>query len=533
MKQLVLIAISVLLMISMYSQNQDWEVYYGFSNQTDYPGDVIEQYDKGYYVGGLAGLQGWRIKTDINGSALYDNLFFHELCIVDIWAIAQDPSGNIYVGGLLQCEGINVFPYVAKFDSCGGKIWCKHFPNPESTGGGAVTDLIINNYNHLIVLMDYGCGSGNDQIYLAGLDENGNELWKKPYATKKDYPLIVNPIGWDLMELNGGYYIAGECYWPYPGNPNHVYLRPLFIGIDSYFKEKWMLPFYALDAVLGWAETMVPLNDSVIMGVGLRKWDGGEDRSLLMFVSTDGLELGYSQILNEQIGPDIRDNHTYDIARVNDTLFLAAANFGVETSVNPTGELIIDTAGSLYNFHSRPNTKPKTKMVKTFDDKYVIATSIREGNSNNWDIYLYKIDENLESVPFDTTQHVYDSLCPHTIQSGIIDLTDCLIVTDIGELPGPAEYYESLRWIPIKAYPNPVREGKVTFEFENTKHHQNMELRCYNNFGREIHRQKIYKGQQDTDVNVSAWGGGVYIAVIYSNGGAVGKVKFVVEGGRR
>ncbi len=43
----------------------------------------------------------------------------------------------------------------------------------------------------------------------------------------------------------------------------------------------------------------------------------------------------------------------------------------------------------------------------------------------------------MEDVPFDTTQHVYYSLCPHTIQSGTIDLTDCLIITDIGELPGP------------------------------------------------------------------------------------------------
>ncbi len=60
-----------------------------------------------------------------------------------------------------------------------------------------------------------------------------------------------------------------------------------------------------------------------------------------------------------------------------------------------------------------------------------------------------------------------------------------------------------------------------------------MELRCYNNFGHEIHWQKIYKGQQDIDVDVSAWGKGVYIAVIYSNGGVMGKVKFVVEGGGR
>ncbi len=93
----------------------------------------------------------------------------------------------------------------------------------------------------------------------------------------------------------------------------------------------------------------------------------------------------------------------------------------------------------------------------------------------------------------------------------------------------PAQYYESIRWIPIKAYPNPVTEGKLTLEFENTKHHKNMELRCYDDFGRQVHHQKIYKGQQDTDVDVSGWPQGIYIAVVYSEGSARGKAKFVVR----
>ena len=528
MKQLVLITIGVLIICSLYSQNQDWVVTYGFPGHIDYANDIIEDYDNGYYVVSGSDYYSLKIKTSTNGSLLHDNIIAHDEGTIRTWAVTRDNIGNIFVGGPMFYD--DTYPWVAKFDSCGEKVWCRHFPNTECDYGGTVWDMLINTNNELIVLIGYSCADEGDQIYLAGLDENGNELWKKPYATKKDYPLIVDPWGYDLMEHNGGYYIAGDCYWPYPGNPNHVYLRPMFIGIDSYFREKWMLPFYALDTVFGWAETMIPLNDSVIMGAGIRRATNGEDaNSLLMFFTPDGEELGFSQVSNSQIGPDVEVNYIHDIERINETLFIAASPFGPHPGVNPIGELIIDTAANLYNFQSHPNTQKKPKMVKTFDDKYVIATSIREGNSNNWDIYLYKIDENLESVPFDTNTYVYDSLCPHTIQSGTMDLTDCLIVTDIGELPGPAEYYESLRWIPIKAYPNPVREGKVTLEFENTKHHRNMELQCYNNFGRQIHRQKIYKGQQDTDVNVSAWGKGVYIAVIYSNGGAVGKVKFVVE----
>jgi hypothetical protein len=513
----------------MYAQNQDWEVYIGQSNKDEYPYDILEYYDKGFCIGSWAGDNngyGWHIKTDVNGMVLYDKIMYHDEGQPGIQAIVSDSTGNIYICGVMPYQGL--FPYVVKFDSCHQKVWCKFFPGNQYEFAGGALDIIINSFGDIIILAYYN----NEQvetslIYLIALDDNGNELWKKPYASKENYPLIEIPIGYKLIEVNNEYYISGYCYWPYPNNPTHVYQRPMFIGVDSEFNEKWLVPFYALDSVYGKAYSCIALNDTVIMGVGLRRNDGSKDFSLLMFLKTNGEELGYSQITNEQIGQGINNNYTHDIVRVNDSLFLAAAPFGEDLSLNPVGELIIDTAANLYKFHSRPNTEQKPSMVKTFDNNYVIATSIKQGN--DFDIYLYKIDENLESVPFDTTAHVYDSLCPHTIQSGIIDLTDCLVVTNIGELPGPAQYYESLRWIPIKAYPNPVKDGKVTLEFEHTEHHSNMELRCYNSFGRQIHSQKIYKGQQDTDVNVATWPKGVYIAVIYSNGGAVGKCKVVVE----
>jgi len=47
-----------------------------------------------------------------------------------------------------------------------------------------------------------------------------------------------------------------------------------------------------------------------------------------------------------------------------------------------------------------------------------------------------------------------------------IDLSDCLVWTNIGNAPSPQEYYESIKQIPIKAYPNPVSEGNITFGFE-------------------------------------------------------------------
>jgi hypothetical protein len=208
---------------------------------------------------------------------------------------------------------------------------------------------------------------------------------------------------------------------------------------------------------------------------------------------------------------------------------MTASQFGLEYSANPYGELIIDTAANLFNFLSHPNaTAYIPGIIKTYDNNFVIATNIKESKSDD-DIYLYKIDENLQDVPFDPTPHTYDSLCPGGIQSGTISLTDCFVWTNIGEAPSPQEYYTHVQTIPIKAYPNPVTKGTVTFEFENTQYNWNMELRCFNVYGELVHKEKVYKHQGESKVDIQNWQKGIYFATVYSNGLPVGRCKFVVQ----
>jgi len=518
-----------LIPILLKGQEPKWQMIYGNSGWNEYPEAIIEQYDGGVFITGYSEIFAsttWSIKTDVNGEMLYDKEVNHNLYELSTGAIARDSSGNTFIGGTFW-PGNEFLPYVVKLDPCGELLWCKHFAIAPNSIGGFTGDIILNQNNELIVLMSFSTLDTDDQIYLGCLDINGNELWFKPYARKQAYPLLVNPVAWDLLEHNNEYYIAGYGYYPYPNNPNHVYQRPLFIGINGNFQEKFVIPFYALDSVFGKANVCIPINDTIVMGAGIRRLDGSKDNSLLMFIKTNGEEIGFRQIANEQIGPNINNNYIHDLERINDTLFIAGAPYGEDLSLNPVGEIVFDTSGNVYNIASHPNTETKPELIKTSELNFIIATSIYQGNDT--DILLYKIDKNLNPVPFDTTQHVYDSLCHHTIQSGEMDLTNCLVITSIEDWPTPDKYYESIRWIPIKAYPNPVMDGKLTLEFENTEHHQNMELRCYDDFGRQIRSQIIYKGQQDTDVDVSAWPTGIYIAVVYSNGGARGKVKFVVS----
>jgi hypothetical protein len=514
---------------------QKTEVYFGVTGRTDAANDLLELYDMGYSItGGFEGSgeynYGWNIKTDINIELVYDKVFEHSMSSVASTRSVSDSNGNIYVCGFIEIS--DQWPFVMKIDSCGNHVWCKILDYSDDFEYGSSRDILLTEENEVIVLTGFESELQIDKVHLIGLSTDGDVLWKKPYASQNNYSWIRNPSGYSMIEHNNEYYISGFCYWPYPDDTTHWFLRPLFIGIDSLFEEKWILPFYALDSVFGDAFKTIPINDSIMMGVGVRRaYDSSnEDNAILMFYNTDGEQISYKEIFNDQIGPEIKGSDIRNIVRINENLFMTASQFGPDFSANPYGELIIDTSANIFNLQSHPNTVSFIPgLIKTYDSNYVIATNIQEPNPAKTDIYVYKIDENLEMVPFDPTPHNYDSLCPGGIQSGNIDLTGCFIWTDIGEAPSPKEYYETIKNIPIIVYPNPSSTGQITFEFENTEHHKNMELRCFDIYGNELYEKKVYQYQEKSLINVSNWGNGLYMVIIYSDGVPVGNCKFVIQ----
>jgi hypothetical protein len=527
--------LQILLLLSpilLAGQNHRWEVIHGSQNRNEGIGSIMEDYDKGLLIGGSSWIgwfgDAWGFKTDINGNQIYDKIFSHGEYTLKIDDIAIDANGNKYLCGTYYDE--HTWPFIIKLDSCGKLVWCNELRDANFTYGFSQRVLVTKN-NH-VLLLTYFANIQNpiEFIHIIAFDISGNTLWKRPYASKNDYPLLHSPVAIDFIEFNRCYYISGECYYPFPNNPNHVFRRPMFIGIDSLFNEKFVLPFMKRDSIFGSAHSFIQLNDSILMGVGYNFLppDFYEVTASLMLINTDGEEVELILVTNDDISPDIVDLFPTGTEKINDSVMVMSAFYGNIGGNSPFGEIIFDMSGRIHKYRYDSAVIAGT-IIKTSDDNYVVGGNIIQNNILYRDIILYKMNDSLESVPFDTTQRVYDSLCPRTIQSGSIDLYECLTVVNIGELPSPQEYYESIRWIPIKAYPNPVTEGKLTLEFDNTRHHQNMELHCYDNFGRLIHSRKIYNGQQDTVLDVSTWPPGIYIAVVYSDGSARGKVKFVVR----
>jgi len=523
--RIILIITFQIINLSLLGQNR-WEVYLGHPYRTDYTNYLIETYDRGYILaGGCKGVDGMIMKTDINGSLLYEKDFQYNNEMVVIAAI-QDSSGNTYQCGLLVVYGTISWPYLAKFDSCANKVWCNVYNGSPEYMDGWAQDIVFGNNNEIIVLTRLNNLEQNKQIFLFAYDTDGNNLWKKAYATHDDHPLIAAASSYHLLTDNKEFFISGFCYWPFPGgDTNHVFLRPFFIGIDSNYNEKWILPWAVEDSIFGKAYASIALNDSIIVGVGERWLPGVEKNSIFTSFNRDGVEKGYVQVPNEAIGPDIIANVTRDVQKINDTLLITSSIWGTDDD-GIISELVVGLDGTIYNLQERMNNLVgNPHMIQTYDSNYLVAIDVL--NNSSWDTYLYKINKDLQSVPFDTNQYTYDSLCPYPITSETIDLSDCMIWTDTEEIPTPEEYYAKLKTIPVKAFPNPAKE-KITFALENTDKHKNISLECYNVFGQEVHEQKVYTGQLEAVADVGNWGNGLYFVVVKSNGKIVGKGKFVV-----
>jgi len=533
MKKTIVLIISIFLFNNAFSQR--WEKLYGTPAWHECGKDIIECKDKGYLISGFDDhhKSNWLIKTDINGEMLWEkHIKWDNTTVYPSW-IDQNEKGETVAASCVYI-GSTQWASIVKLDSCGERQWCRVF-DPGNRFDGVFYDVMFLDNGNILALEYVNIINSNEKvnIYLYCLSPDGKLIWIKPYASIDDYPLMDGAFGRKIDKFGNGYIILGHGWWAFPGNPNHVFLRPLIIGLDSMFNEKYVFPFGGYnDSIFGMVCGGIQLNDSVYMAVGTR-WIVGQDalysNGLMMCFNKKGEELGYRQILNEKVGPDVKSNFIIDIQRINDSLFLAVSNYGNHYEENPFGEFVLDADAHIYYKDTIPNTVGDPRMIITSDSNYLVIHTIQQPVTYKQDILLQKVNDTLGSSPFNPGTFVYDSLCQDILPYEEIDITDCMVMVGIEDTPTPEQYYASLKTIPIKVFPNPAKD-KVKFELENTALHQNIWLRCYDVLGKLMYNGPVIQGQRGASIDISSWPSGMYVALVYSNGEAAGKCKFVVEG---
>ncbi len=382
----------------------------------------------------------WIIKTNINGEIIWEKILENTGSRVKPAAIDQTQDGGILICGMSLHANIN-YPIIIKLNACGEKEWCKIFGgSPNATPWAQ--DIKETESGDIVVLVNQFGNIPQETIHLFKLTAQGEVIWKKAYATTSNYPNTHTKLAESiLVTKEGKYLISGRGYWEQPWNPGGAMPRtPLFIMVDSNGNEEWVLPFGLNDTILGRAYSANEKNGDNL--IGLASFSGQTTiHPMFLQFDKDGNELALTHLNPASINPNLNTGHLSQMIE-KDNIYHTQGTFGFLPSNQPIQVTLVNIDTTLfnstpiiYNYLIHTNTEWPQSLANTNDFK-LLSSSNYKVSSTNYDIFLAKLNLNLEYDTAYTLPITYDSLCTSgPPQSGFIYLNDCAIDLD---LPGDA-----------------------------------------------------------------------------------------------
>ncbi len=515
--------ISILLIIFILKaecQNRWVKAYY---DEKDAVGSYfIESYDNGYLIFGKHGHNyvhyNWLIKTDVNGEILWEKTIGDANSYITILHMDMNEGGGLFCAGITNYYDAYRDPIIIKLDSCGEKEWCKVFYTPEN----------FDYSNFILAMDDGGCVAilrytGDDptgqidRICLAKLSGEGDLIWKQCYNST-DTGLINADAAYLNITPDSGFLITGTCDYLDPNNPNLYWSKPYYIKTDSLGNFQW--------------ETIVHKEVSNVGGIG-RTTTLNPNQSYY-YSSIKHYYYNPSSAAPAIVKMDLNGNvlDIYDIVSgyengglgyatfLNDTILAASAGWGNDEEDIVSYAVIIDTLGNLLDSTVLVEDLYRSILQVTFDGKLVYMYNTYQ--NSQFDVYLRKLNQNLEDDTIYTQPFTYDSLCPYSIISDTIVQDDCGLIVGMEEVK-PEKEEESDG---ILIYPNPAQNKfqVSSFRFQVSS----CIIKIFDIFGRKAKEIKVPKGQTEVIVDVSKWNRGIYIAVLWQNGKLIAKEKFMI-----
>ena len=451
----------------------------------------------------------------MNGEVLWEKTLGDGVNVVVTNGIGMNNEGSLYLGGGYGLVGAYTDPFVMKLNACGEKEWCKIFSVPG-----------IHNFSPaLTVTPDGGCAvllyrTGDngfvDRNCLARFDKEGSLLWKKCYNSSDS--LLGNEDCIDLiLTPDKGFLLTGHCYYTDTVN-NLGWPHPYYIKTDSLGNFEWeTVPDKHGENGdgQGWATVVAPDSNYYYSSISHYYRTGTAAPALLKMDMSGNLKAIVDIKNPNEIGK------LYESKFISDSTLVASAAWGTEYSCIPKA-VIIDTAGNMLSEQFLLDNDYLAHVRTTIDNKYLFYTEDIDENEE-FDAYLFKLNQNLESDTIYTQPFTYDSLCDGEIISDTILLDDCGIIVGLEEIYSAKSESDNK----VLIYPNPARD-KFTVSSQQSAV-SSWRIEVYDLFGRKVEEIKVPEGQTEIEVNTMGWKKGLYVVRVIGKKGVIGSGKVVVE----
>ena len=147
----------------------------------------------------------WLVKTDGNGSLSWDKTFggFVSSFGDGGWSVNETDDGGYITAGYTQSMGNGRKDlWLLKTDANGSKIWDKTFGGREDDVGMSV--WLSRDGGYIVAGRTASFGKGGDDIWLLKTDSLGEELWNRTFGGKQD------DASFQVIELKDGYAVVGR-----------------------------------------------------------------------------------------------------------------------------------------------------------------------------------------------------------------------------------------------------------------------------------------------------------------------------------
>jgi hypothetical protein len=495
-----------------------------FEDEDTWGEDVVISYDNGYLLNGKHGHNYvhflWLIKTDINGQIIWQKTFGESNSLLGFYFLDINDLGEIYLSGATSYYDPYRDPIIMKLNACGEKEWCRVFNIPDHY-----------DYAHSIVATDDGgCAvilkftgvpppSQTDRICLARFDSEGNLLWKQCYNSP-DINLISEDSRSLLITPDEGFLITATCdyldtiqtfmYWP----------KQYYIKTDSLGNFQWETVVHSDNNLVGgdaWTTTLNPDSSYYYSSISHYYFETNFSSPGLAKMDLDGNVIAIYDIITGYI------NGGLSYARfINDSVMAASCGWGNTVDDIVDYAVLIDTMGNILNMEYLVQDIYGSILRVTGDQKLVYQYNTY--HNSQFDVYLRKLNQDLEDDTIYTIPCTYDSLCPYQIVS------DTIVQDDCGLIVGIAEQEKGRRGegeVLIKVWPNPAREW-ISLTFPDIIAPGKVNLVVYNVFGQAVIKETVLPFNRISSLNISSLSPGMYFVRSQDKRNKICTGKFVV-----
>ena len=207
---------------------------------------------------------------------------------------------------------------------------------------------------------------------------------------------------------------------------------------------------------------------------------------------------------------------------LNDTVIAGSAGWGNTEDDIVNHAILFDTVGSIINYTDLVQDIYSSILQITFDGKLVYMYNTYQ--NSQFDVYLRKLNQNLEDDTLYTQPFTYDSLCPYQIISDTISQEGCGLI--VGDEEIKQESRNNINQLII--FPNPATKRFIV-KSEIPEFIRGATIEIFDLYGQKIKRIKVSNGVSEVEVVVKGLQKGLYLVRMQSKSGAVENGKVMVQ----